>query len=109
MMIQVFDKDINFIGVLEKFNSLQCSIPYANAGSFTIKCAMSGQALELLEIGNIVVYKDFAGMIDSIQKTEESGEGAKIFASGYNLTGLLKRRIIWNNYHYDTTAENYLH
>ena len=94
MMIRIFDKDINFIGVLEKFNSFQCSTPYANAGTFTVKCAMTDQALDLLQIGNIVVYKDFAGMIDSIQKTEELGEGAKVFASGYNLTGLLARRII---------------
>ena len=109
MMIRIFDKDINFIGVLEKFNSFQCSTPYANAGTFTVKCAMTDQALDLLQIGNIVVYKDFAGMIDSIQKTEELGEGAKVFASGYNLTGLLARRIIWNNNYYETTAENYLH
>lgn len=94
MMIKIFDRDINFIGVLEKFNSFQCSIPFSNAGSFTIKAVMTEQSLELLEIGNIVVYNDFAGMIDSIQKTEEVGEASKINASGFNLTGLLDRRII---------------
>lgn len=108
MMIKIFDRDINFIGVLEKFNSFQCSIPFSNAGSFTIKAVMTEQSLELLEIGNIVVYNDFAGMIDSIQKTEEVGEASKINASGFNLTGLLDRRIIWNNAYYDTTAESFM-
>ena len=94
MMIKIFDNNINFIGVLEKFNSFQCEIPYAASGSFTVKAIMSEQSLNLLSIGNIVVYNDFAGMIDSIQKTESLEDGSHIYASGYNLTGLLSRRII---------------
>lgn len=94
MMIKVFDKDINFIGVLEKFNSFKCVTPFADLGTFTVKAILSEESLNLLSVGNIIVYKDFAGMIDSIQKTESMDDGARINASGYDLTGLLSRRII---------------
>ncbi len=107
-MIKIFDKDINFIGVLEKFNSFKCNEPFSDAGSFTIKAIMSKECLELLSIGNIVVYNDFAGIIDSVQKSESVDDGSRIFASGYNLTGLLDRRIIWEDTYYNTTAENFI-
>lgn len=109
MIINIYDRNINFIGVLEAFDSFQCNIPYQSAGDFKIKCIMNSQALNLLQIGNIVVYKDFAGIIDSIQKTEEVGESSTISASGYNLTGILANRIIWDEHQFlETQAHSIL-
>ena len=106
-MIKVFDASLNYIGFLDIFNSFQCSQCYADAGSFSIKAILSQQTVELLQVGNFIQYGDFAGMIDSVQK-EESDKTDLISASGYDLTGILNLRIIWDNLYFNGNSEEFL-
>ena len=94
-MIKVFDSNLTFKGFLDRFNSFQCSQKYADVGSFQIKAILTEETVSLLQEGNFVQYKDFAGIIDSIQMNDNAGEVPTISASGYDLVGLLKSRIIW--------------
>lgn len=108
-MIKVFDSNLTFKGFLDRFNSFQCSQKYADVGSFQIKAILTKETVSLLQEGNFVQYKEFAGIIDSIQMNDNAGEVPTISASGYDLVGLLKSRIIWNNVTYSGNSERFLH
>lgn len=107
-MIKIFDSSLNFKGYLDRFNSFQCSQKYADTGSFSIKAILTTETVNLLKAGYFVQYKDFAGMIDSIQMNETAGEVPTISASGYDLVGLLKTRIIWTDIYYSGNSEEFL-
>lgn len=108
-MIKVFDSNLTFKGYLDRFNSFQCSQKYADVGSFQIKAILTEETVSLLQEGNFIQYKEFAGIIDSIQMNDNAGEVPTISASGYDLVGLLKSRIVWqNNYHYVGNSEEFL-
>ena len=107
-MIRIFDSSLNFLGFLDIFNSFQCSQKYADTGSFSIKALMTDKTNQLLKAGNIISYKEFAGIIDSVQITEEAGSYPIISASGYDLVGLLLSRIIWTDTYYSGKSEEFL-
>ena len=107
-MIKVFDSNLTFKGFLDRFNSFQCSQKYADFGSFSIKTILTPETVNLLKEGYFIQYKDFAGIIDSIQMYDNMGEASTISASGYDLLGLLKSRIIWKNMHFSGNSEEFL-
>lgn len=107
-MIRIFDSSLNFLGFLDIFNSFQCSQKYADTGSFSIKALMTDKTNQLLKAGNIISYKEFAGIIDSVQITEEAGSYPIISASGYDLVGLLLTRIIWTDTYFSGKSEEFL-
>lgn len=107
-MIKIFDSNLTFKGYLDRFNSFQCSQKYAGVGSFSIKAILTKETVNLLKEGYFIQYKDFAGIIDSIQMNETAGEVPTISASGFDLVGLLKSRIIWMNYRYYGKSEEFL-
>ena len=107
-MIKIFDSNLNFLGFLDRFNSFQCSQKYADAGSFSIKAILTKETVKFLKEGNFIQFEDFAGMIDSIQMNDSAGNVPTITASGYDLTGLLASRIIWNDEYYNGNSEEFL-
>lgn len=107
-MIKIFDSNLNFLGFLDRFNSFQCSQKYADAGSFSIKAILTKETVKYLKEGNFIQFEDFAGMIDSIQMNDSAGNVPTITASGYDLTGLLASRIIWNDEYYNGNSEEFL-
>lgn len=107
-MIKIFDSNLNFLGFLDRFNSFQCSLKYADAGSFSIKAILTKETVKFLKEGNFIQFEDFAGMIDSIQMNDSAGDVPTITASGYDLTGLLATRIIWNDEYYKGNSEEFL-
>lgn len=107
-MIKIFDSNLIFLGFLDRFNSFQCSLKYADAGSFSIKAILTKETVKILKEGNFIQFEDFAGMIDSIQMNDSAGDVPTITASGYDLTGLLATRIIWNDEYYKGNSEEFL-
>jgi hypothetical protein len=107
-MIKIFDSNLNFLGFLDRFNSFQCSLKYADAGSFSIKAILTKETVYYLKEGNFIQFEDFAGMIDSIQMNDSAGDVPTITASGYDLTGLLATRIIWTDEYYNGNSEEFL-
>lgn len=107
-MIKIFDSNLNLLGFLDRFNSFQCSQKYADAGSFSIKAILTKETVKILKEGNFIQFEDFAGMIDSIQMNDSAGDVPTITASGYDLTGLLTFRIIWNDEYYKGNSEEFL-
>lgn len=105
-MIDIYSKDtLNRIFSLENFNSFQCSICYRDCGTFVIKALLTQVNLNVLSIGNIVQYGDFAGVIESVQLALDEKGLEMIMVSGSELNGLLQRRIIWDNTHFVGTSE----
>lgn len=107
-MIKIFDSNLNLLGFLDRFNSFQCSLKYADAGSFSIKAILTKETVYYLKEGNFIQFEDFAGMIDSIQMNDSAGDVPTITASGYDLTGLLATRIIWTDEYYNGNSEEFL-
>lgn len=107
-MIKIFDSNLNLLGFLDRFNSFQCSLKYADAGSFSIKAILTKETVKFLKEGNFIQFEDFAGMIDSIQMNDSAGDVPTITASGYDLTGLLATRIIWTDEYYKGNSEEFL-
>lgn len=107
-MIKIFDSNLNLLGFLDRFNSFQCSLKYADAGSFSIKAILTKETVKFLKEGNFIQFEDFAGMIDSIQMNDSAGDVPTITASGYDLTGLLATRIIWTDEYYNGNSEEFL-
>lgn len=106
-MIKIFNSSLIYKGYLDKFESFQCKQLYCGTGSFLITTIYTVDTVELLSIGDFVVYNNFAGMIDSVNYTRENNKTI-LKASGNDLTGLLDTRIIWNNFNFAGKSEDFL-
>lgn len=108
MELYIFDSELNFLGILETFNSLRKVIRYYSNGFFELQCYLTPVTLELLSRENIVYTKgdNKAFYIETVIKliTEDGQE--LITASGKDLTGYLERRINWGRTNFKGTTEN---
>ncbi len=107
MELYVFDRDLNFQGILESFFSLRWVRRYSKYGEFELHCSLTPETLELLKKENIVWKKDDleAGYIEH-RNLRQDTEGKEVMVvKGKFLTGYLGRRIIWGTENLSTTAE----
>lgn len=108
MELYIFDRELNFKGIIDNFESLQWNRRYFKSGNFELQCALTTDNLNLLQKGNIVYKKgdSEAGYINyrNLKQTEEGTE--ILIAKGNFLTGYLDRRIIWDTEIINDTAEN---
>ncbi len=97
MELYVFDRDLNFQGILESFFSLRWIRRYHKYGEFELRCSLTPETLNLLKKNNVIWKKDDleAGYIE-YRNMKEDTEGKEIFViKGKFLTGYLNRRINW--------------
>lgn len=96
MDLEIYDKDLSFIGVVDNFTVLKWHRKYFKVGSFELKCPATPQNIELLTINN-VVYKsnEEAGIIQYRNLILDNDGEEQLIVKGLFLAGLLKRRIIW--------------
>ena len=95
MDIAVLDRDFMKKGIIDDFSSLIWHRKYHDTGTFQLTCPATANNLDLIQ-NQRLLHKpgtDEAGLIDTFSITSKDGE-EEIEASGYFLTGLLKRRII---------------
>lgn len=107
MDIQVFNGDINLVGIIDSCNSIKWTSKYHSAGNFEIKVPLSKSNIDLFKIGNIVFLDGNAGYIETIQ-LDMTDDGEIITIIGKDLTAYLARRINWNIVNYSGTVEGFM-
>ena len=107
MELYVFDKELNFLGILEGFFSLRWVRRYSKCGEFELHCGLTSATLELLKRGNIIWKNDDqeAGYIEYRNIGQDSQGNEKLAVKGSFLTGYLGRRIVWGTERIYGTAE----
>lgn len=107
MELYIFDRELDFKGILEGYTSLIWRRRYSKHGDFELHCALTFENLELLKKGNVIWKNDDeeAGYIQ-YRNLAMDQEGKEILVvSGKFLTGYLNRRIIWGIENLNTTSE----
>lgn len=107
MELYVFDRELNFIGLLDNFFSLQWVRRYHRAGEFELHCPLNTHTLELLQRENIIWKQGDheAGYIKYRQLGQDAQGQEVLIVKGDFLIGYLDRRIIWGQEILNTTAE----
>ena len=107
MELYIFDRALNFKGIVDSFTSLRWVRRYYKSGEFELQCALTDESLSLLARENIIYKKDGtdAGYIE-YRNLKEDLEGKEILVvKGRFLTGYLNRRIIWGTEILNVTSE----
>ena len=107
MELYIFDKQLNFKGILESYSSFIWRRKYSKCGDFELHCSLSEKTLNLLQRGNVIYKKDDeeAGYINYRNLKQDSQGKEVLVLKGKFLTGYLDKRIIWNRLNLNTTSE----
>lgn len=96
MDIEIYDKNLNGLDILEKKQSVYCGIQYDGVGKFEIYAPASKKTCNLLQKGNLV-YNPYCpnqmGVVKNLQIKSTFGEGSYITASGTMSNGLLQGKL----------------
>lgn len=98
LKMEVYSPALELLGLLEVHSSVIWERKAFSAGSFSLNSLITEETRVLLVPENIIwIEGDTAGVIEYIR--EEAGEnGPYISVKGYDLTGILNRRILWGRY-----------
>lgn len=88
MEIRIFDTDVNFIAAIDNFSTLQFQRKLYSARVKTLALDKSILYANELQKDRIIVVDGSAGIIE-----ETKYEDNKLTVSGYELKGIVKRRI----------------
>ena len=96
--LNVYDRDLKFLGVIDSYGSLRWRRKYFETGEFELSLNLTPNNLRLLNYDNIIVRSDLTendevGIIES-WKFNDDGDKVTISVYGSFLLSLLKRRII---------------
>lgn len=94
--LYIFDKKLNFLGVIDQFISLRWRRKYYEAGEFELIVAPYQNNINLLsKKDNIIIRQDYneAALIDTVEFNDD-GNNVQLKVSGNFLSYLTKRRII---------------
>lgn len=107
MELYVFDRGLNFRGILENFFSLRWVRRYSKCGEFELHCRLTPETMKLLKRENIIWKKGDleAGYVEYRNLLQDSNGQETLVVKGKFLTGYLGRRIIWGTENLNTTAE----
>lgn len=107
IFLNVYDRDLNFLGVIDSYSSLRWRRKYFETGEFELSMNKTANNLRLLGKDNIIVRSDLteedeAGIIES-WKFKDDGEKLTITVYGSFLLSILQRRIIKTRINYRGT------
>lgn len=107
MEIYIFDRNLNFKGIVEQFISLRYVRKYHERGEFELQCSLTIESLVLLKRENIICLKGDieAAYIEYINLKKDDDGNEIMVAKGKFLTGYLDRRIVWGTEIINDTAE----
>lgn len=110
MKIYALTPTLATVGIVTNFDSLTHTRQFAGSGSFKLKAPFTRELFDALTEENILYWEDAgrvrAVYIDSVVcEREDSGE--TITASGKNLRAYLGRRIVWSNFSFSGTVEDF--
>ena len=95
MEIRIYDKDMEFQGIIENQRSLLWNRKYYEAGDFEMHCPITPYNISLLKRGNLVWKRGAieAGIIENL-RIEEDYDGNEIAVIGRFLPCLFDRRLL---------------
>lgn len=108
MELYIFNKTLEFKGVLDIFFSLRWIRRYYKSGEFELQCALTSENLKLLQ-REYIIYKlgNREAAYIEYRNLKQDADGKEILiVRGKFLTGYLNRRIIWGTETINNTAEN---
>lgn len=93
--IYVYDKNLNFIGIIDFFSSLRWRRKYYDYGEFELHIPINDQTKKFLAKDNIIIREDAieAGIIESIKISDDSKKVEAIIIGRF-LSSILTRRIV---------------
>lgn len=108
MELYIFDRDLNFKGILDTFFSFRWVRRYHKCGEFELQCVLTPERLSLLARENIIYKKDDieAGYIEYRNLKQDTDGKEILIIKGKFLTGYLNRRIIWGTEILNVATEN---
>lgn len=111
MELMVFDPQLNYVGLIDGFESFRKVRRYNKAGEFELHVSFSLENMKVLQLGNIIWHKGSseAGYIKfrSIRLDEKGHEVLEV--QGPSMSGYLGKRIIWGRENVSGTAERIMH
>ena len=107
MELYIFDRELNFKGILESYSSFIWRRKYSKCGDFELHCSLTPDTLNLLKKGNVIWKKDDdeAAYIEYRNLKQDTEGKETLVVKGKFLTGYLGRRIIWGIEKIKTTPE----
>lgn len=105
MEIQIFNPQLEFIGIIEKFDSFTFTTSLNDKGTFVLKVPFSIDTSAILKRNNIVLYKNLTGVIESV--TADLSDVGTMTINGYEITYLLNKRIVWDAFKFDGNLEEF--
>lgn len=108
MELYIFNRNLEFQGIIDNFTSLRWVRRYYKSGEFELQCTLTPESLQLLQKENIIYKKGDveAGYIE-YRNLKLDLEGKEILViKGKFLAWYLNRRIIWGTEIINDTAEN---
>jgi len=107
--LRIYDRDFNFLGVMDGFTSLVWTRKYFEVGSFQLVCPLTDQNVEFLKAGNILWRKNEydvleAGIVEYL-KFERTSKKKKITCKGRFLSSYLSRRLTLGIFTWNGTIE----
>lgn len=117
MQLYIFNKNLDRIGVIKKFESLIWTTSYNECGKFELHAPLTVKNIKLLEADNIIYKKDDdvsvddgaeAGVIESYEKKADSTGKEVMVVKGRLITSYLDLRIIWNTINFTGTVEDFM-
>jgi len=108
MELYIFDKNLNFLGILDMFTSLLWNRRYFKSGDFELHCDLTSDNLSLLTKGNIVWKRgDYEAGYINYRNFKQDNEGKEtLIVKGNLLTKKLNQRIIWGTVAANDKVEN---
>ena len=107
MELYIFNRGLEFQGIVDSFASLRWTRRHYKTGEFELQCALTFESLTLLSRENIIYKKGDieAGYIETRQLKQDIEGKEILIVKGKFLTGYLNRRIIWGTEILNVTTE----
>lgn len=107
MELKIFNKDLEFIGIIEGFTSLRWVRRYYRASEFELHCPLTTETINFLKKDNIIyIGNGEAGYIAERKLDLDSRGKENLVVKGFSLTQYLNRRINWGRLITTDSAEN---
>lgn len=95
MDIKIYDKNINYIGVIDSYISFIWKRSYMDVGGFELHILLNQNNLDLLRTDNLIIKDNEVAFIDYKEMYQDIERKEILVVHGQMATGYLARRIIW--------------
>lgn len=105
MNIFVFDKNLNFKGILDSYISFIWHRKYSKHGEFEIHISLTAEALTMLQKECVIIKGKEVGFIDFRTLVQNDDGSETLLVKGKMASAYLARRIIWYQKNINGTIE----